>query len=239
MSRHFVDQIPDEGQAIRLSKKEQRHIEKVLRLSAGEEIILFDGCGTEAQGRLVEHSNGGWEVLILGKKSVTQNRQGPRVWLFCALIKGERLEWIAEKLTELDTHSIIFFEADRSERKSRDSLIPRLRSHIESAGKQSGRSDLPHLYIKDSLTEALELIPHPSSRFFFSPEADNSISSVVEYAEPDIIGLIGPEGGWSPAEHLIALSKEFVPVSLGPLILRTDTAALYAAAILKNMRAAP
>lgn len=212
-----------------LSEQESMHCIKVLRLGKGQSIHLTDGRGNLFLGRIENPHPKHCTVLI----TQTIERFEP---LPCSLSVAvaptkniDRLEWFAEKATEIGITRIIPIECARSERRTLNS--ERLERVVVSAMKQSVKAYLPEVApltpLRELLTEPLDgtkLIAH------CEPSEDKIPISRAIGKGDDVLILIGPEGDFSPEEITFALENGFRATTLGTQRLRTETAALYAVA---------
>jgi 16S rRNA (uracil1498-N3)-methyltransferase len=201
-----------------LSADDRHHLERVLRLRAGEDVTVSDGAG---RWRLC-HFAGGLEPA--GDVHVDE-RPSPPLTIGVALTKGERLDWAVQKLTELGVDAIVPFAATRSVvRWDPDRAGPhveRLRRIAHQAAMQSRRTWLPTLDDLRSFAEVTAL----TGVALAEPGGDPP-----SLARPVV--LVGPEGGWSEEEAGAAAH-----VDLGPTVLRAETAAVTAGTLLCGLRA--
>lgn len=202
-----------------LNSDDQHHLARVLRLRAGESVSVSDGQGRWRSCRFVSA-----DVLEPDTEIETVDRAAPEITIGFALPKGDRPEWIVQKLTEIGVDHVIVLHAERSvvrwEPDRAERNIAKLVKVAREASMQSRRVWLP------TVSGPLR--------------ADQVIGETVSLAEPDgdaltlaaTTVLIGPEGGWTPNELGLTASH----VSLGTSILRVETAALVAAANLSALR---
>ncbi len=234
MRRHLVDRIPPDGEWVRLSPGEKRHIQKVLRLEVGDAIRIFDGKGCEADGILGPHPDGGLGVritkIIDGAKSVR-----PEIWIASGLFKGERLRWAVEKLTEIEVRGIVIFRAQRSNATVTQNLIQRLRGVAESAAKQCGCWVIPELIAAADIEDAMSKLPENGQGIIFRPRGGRRPDEIVaQNRNAPVKAGFGPEGGLTDGEEAVAVNRGYVAASLDMPILRCETALLVGAAILRN-----
>jgi 16S rRNA (uracil1498-N3)-methyltransferase len=242
MPQFFVNKRMDPGQPIEIRGKDAHHISNVLRLKAGDWLVLSDGEGRSFRAKIT-HSRG--KSIIADIESEIPHRKGPLPpALAIAMIKSDRLEWAIQKSVELGCRHIIPFNSSRTLRKSlisEDSrLLTRLRRIAVEAAKQSG---LPVMPAVDVPWEFDELCAHlsnfASSILLYEGEHKNDLSSILKGEKARINGsasqerliIIGPEGGFTACEVDLALSRGAITASLGTQILRVETAALAAMAI--------
>ena len=223
--RLFVEEDLHGGAQFARADSHIHYLATVLRLQPGSEL------------RLLDDKTGEWaaEVMEAGRKRVTvrvsamiRGRETvPDLWLLTAPIRPERFEWIVEKATELGVARIV---PVLTERVNHGRLKPeRLRSHMVEAAEQCGRTALPEL--ADAVKLPALLADWPATRtLFFADEEGGAAMQVLNPAPPAAI-VIGPEGGFSPAEREMLLALPQVKrLALGPRILRADTAVVAAIA---------
>lgn len=222
----FYLNSPLEG-TIFLEEKEFHHLIHVMRMKEGETIELINGNGALAEG----------VIKTIGKKraecTITSTKTHPKcnheLILAQALPRSNRLETILEKGTELGVTSFWLFPGDKSERtECRDEQLERYRLILISALKQCGRLFLPSIEWRLPLTKWKEL---PAPLFFGDLAKD---ATFLHQVPSSLIFAIGPESGWSEKEidKLHALNGK--GIHLSPYVLRTDTAAITAAALITH-----
>ena len=225
-----------EGGICRLDQDESGHCIKVLRHRSGDEISVIDGCGTLHRCRITSDNPKGVEAIILDSEEGWGGHPYHLHMAVCPTKNNDRFEWFAEKACEIgfDVLSPVF--GDHSERKVLKTA--RVEKILVSAAKQSLKAAIPivnePVSVKEFIKEAagddksLKLIA-----YCFEDERvpRRSIKEVLNAFEgTDITVMIGPEGDFSRAEAEAALEAGFIPVHLGESRLRTETAALTAAA---------
>ena len=223
------------GGICRLDHDESGHCIKVLRHRCGDEISVIDGCGTLYRCRITSDSHKGVEAVVLD--SVQEWGSHPyRLHLaVCPTKNNDRYEWFAEKACEIGFDELSPVIGEPSERRILKTA--RIEKILVSAAKQSLKAAVPivnePVSVKEFIqnigdTEALKLIA-----YCFEDEniPRRSIKEVLEgYEGRDVVVLIGPEGDFSSDEARLALENGFIPVHLGLSRLRTETAAVTAAA---------
>ena len=221
----FADDVAADH--IKLAGEEARHAVRVLRIRPGEEITVSDGRGSVAVATVVE---AGSELIAEVKEHRSDPRPIPRVHVLQAIPKAGKLELVVQKLTELGIDVVRPFPADRSvsrwsERKASDQ-IRRLTAIAREASKQARRSWLPEILPPLPLSR-VELA---SPSFVLHEESTARLGTKLPPDPPETITLvIGPEGGLTPDEVSMLVGMGGQAVSLGPLVLRTETASLVAA----------
>lgn len=227
--RLYVDVELSEGVEIRLDGSHAHYLIKVMRIKQGDPVKLFD----DRTGEYLAHVTSlGKRDLILCIDGKTKERElVPDLWLCAAPIKKDRYNWVAEKATELGVAKLLPVETERVQVRSIKS--EKLRAHMIEAAEQCERNALPILGKTTSLGDLLSNWPSDRHLFFaderiFESGEGSFRKALVGHDGPAAI-LIGPEGGFSDAEgEAIRSLKQAIPVSLGPRILRADTAAVAA-----------
>jgi len=216
---------------------EARHCAVVRRLGPGREVVLLDGQGRRYHAAIA--AAGPVEVAVRLLAAMEEALPvGPGLILGLSLLKGDSMDLVLEKLTELGVDGVVPLVSEHCE--NRGARGPRQRDRwqrvLQAGCKQCGRARLPVLHEIHTLPEflALPLVRDAAARVLcqerraepaFAPWRDSPPR------EGPAIVLLGPEGGFSPAEQEAAAGVGFVPVSLGPLVLRAETAAIVAASL--------
>lgn len=224
--RLFVTHPLTDGIEFALESGAFRYLTTVMRQYVGAEILVFNGRDGEWRARIAHI--GKREARLEINALTRPQRSGPALTLFVALIKRAPLELIVEKATELGAAKISLVLTHRT--NADHTNLARLSAIATEAAEQTGRLDVPVIEAPERLDRRLERWA-PSDSLIFCDEIGPAppIGSVLgTQAEPGAV-LIGPEGGFSPDERQRLRDLPFVqPVSLGPRILRADTAALAA-----------
>jgi 16S rRNA (uracil1498-N3)-methyltransferase len=230
LPRFFIAPSQVSGSRISVTDEDVRHISAVLRMKTGDALILCDGQGAEYQVTIAEISKSEIKTDI-----VSQTRReitAPRLTLGQGLPKSDKMDWIVQKATELGVSNIIPLVTERTIVKIRDEekRISRWQKICREAAMQSNRPDIPQVERILALRDFIfSLNPEPGTLLLIPWEEGTQPLKEVLRQAPDaqhIIVLIGPEGGFSSAEASMAREKGFHAVSLGPNILRTETAAI-------------
>ena len=221
MELFYVPEVS--GNTVRLDASESRHLIKVLRFSAGDEVFFTDGKGSLYCSRIQEADPHACRLELTSTKFFESSR--PRLHIGIAPTKNiDRIEWLLEKATEIGVHSVIPVICEHSERKTlkRD----RLEKVMIAAMKQSGRYWLPEL---SELVPFAQVLQHFSGtqRFIANAGGADSLQQKLKSGK-DTFVLIGPEGDFSSEELKQAVEAGFDCVNLGTSRLRTETAALLA-----------
>ena len=228
------------GQEVDLPSGAARHVQ-VLRMQPGETITLFEGTpegpGGEWQATILRMGRSDVQVRV---DSFTANeRENARpVHLLAGITANERMDWLVEKATELGVHSITPILAERSVLKLKGERGEKKRSHWQAvavaACEQCGRNRVPVVHEAVSLAQWLQAqgpaAPGSSLRAVLSlAEGTQPLGQVLPAdVQQPVYFLSGPEGGLTAAEEQIARAQGFAPVTLGPRVLRAETAPLAA-----------
>lgn len=219
------DRIGD-GRAA-LTPEAVHYLRDVLRLEPGAEVELFDGEGGAYAARLEE----GLGALRLGPRR--EARPALPLWLLVALAKGEKMDLVVQKATELGASRVSPFAAERSvvrlDRERGEARAARWRRIAAEAARQCGRADVPAVAEPVPLAEALAAVPPGFARFVFHPGGE----PLGGPEAPGVAAVVGPEGGLAPAEVDACEAAGARRVSLGPRVLRAETAAVVATALLQ------
>lgn len=216
-----------------------RHAQ-VLRLGPGDAITLFDGRGGSHAATLVELGKR-HALAQIGAHDASEAEPPFRVTLAQGLAGGDKMDWLVEKAVELGVAAIQPLQAQRSVVRLSGERATRREAHwqalIAAACEQCGRNRLPALAPVATLETWLASAPTAGARLLVSPRATVSLPALAAarrdaWLDTGITLLIGPEGGLAPDEEDAALRAGFTAVSLGPRILRTETAGLACLATL-------
>lgn len=230
ISRIYVAETLEVNQHIQLSEKTSHYLLKVLRLKTGTQLILFNGDGYEFDAELIEAQRKTATVSIL-KQSVKEPQPSLDIHLGIGLSKGDRMEQVIQKATELGVGTISLLITDFTAYKLQDHQLEKKMHHwqgiLQSACEQSHRCYLPTLHSPVTVENWLAKLGK-GLKLVLSPGASESMSALAP--EKKLFLLIGPEGGLSEEEITGAKNRGFAEVHLGRHILRTETAPLAAIA---------
>jgi len=240
MNRFFIDPHDVSGDSIVLDSETFDHI-RVLRLRPNESFIVCDAEGNEYECCLGDNTDDKTVKII--KKYLSTGEPNVKCFVFSAYTKGERLEYTVQKSVELGAHEIILFESERCVAIPRDILkkTDRLQRIALEAAKQCNRGIIPNVMHGGRFTDILNKADECSDLplLFYECEKDHSVKNILEQYFPasydhinhkinSVSIITGPEGGFEPREIDEANSKDIRVVSLGPRILRSETAPVVA-----------
>ena len=241
MARFYVPQPRVENGMLKIEGIEAKHIRKVLRLRAGDEIVVFDGLGKEFEGTIVEERLS--SVVIRVQNVISLKKDSPlEVILAQSLLKGEKMDYLIQKAVELGVNKIIPFFSSRSvpllEKSRRLMRHHRWEKIAVEASKQCGRGLVPKV---ESVQEYSDMLQNPSTedlRLILWEREGIKLKEVLKRSEENgnIFFIIGPEGGFTQLEVDEAKRAGFTPVTLGRRILRAETASLCLLSILQYER---
>ena len=217
------------------------HVMRVLRLHVGDPLTVFDGTGGEFAATIDELGKDEITVTLARHRPI--ERESPlSITLVQALARGERMDWVMQKATELGVARIVPLASERSvvrlDAQQAQARLKHWRAIVIAACEQCGRNRLPEVTSPVALAEFLSAefpggTPPASLRLILSPGARLRVRDLDE-KPGQVIVLVGPEGGLSEAEQQAAERGGFQPLALGPRILRTETAALAMLAALQE-----
>lgn len=216
------------------------HMVRVLRLGPGDAVQLIDEAGQKYVG-IIDQVAKEWvavKIETISQPNFTQPLL-PRITICQALPKGEKIDLILQKGTELGTSCFNLFAGRRSVAKVRDgheeSKIERWQKIVSEASRQCGRHDVPEVHWYKSAEKVAETASHELRLILWEGEQECSLKSVLSTcgAPASVSVAIGPEGGFDPVELLHLSQSAFKPVSLGNRILRTETASIAILSILQ------
>lgn len=219
--RFVVPSLPAAGESIRLARAEADHA-RSRRLSAGDPVVLIDGSGAEADGRIEGAGPSGLAVAVSAVRAAAES--GPEIRLAVAGIRPERMSWAAEKAAELGVARLTLVRTERTQtfRAGRETLA-RLERLVREAAKQSGASRWPRC---DGPAEFAAVLEDPAGiRLFLDASGD---SFPVTLTGSAVALLVGPEGGWTESELAAAARAGWSAVALPAATLRAETAVLAA-----------
>ena len=229
MPRFFLECI--EGDCLRISGQDARHIERVLRHKKGDLLSVCDGRGWERQCLITGFSGG--EVLLSGGAPMLSNRENPyRLALYMGLPKGDKAERVIKAAVELGVNDITFFLSAfcvaRPDEKARANRLARYQKIADEAAKQAGRAFLPMVKPFLPFEQAAEEAARSAAALMFYEKGGASLPSLLSGQPADVALITGCEGGFSREEAAFASKSGIVLCTLGKRILRCETAPLAA-----------
>jgi len=235
LTRSHVDLPLAVGQTLSLPEDVANHLVRVMRLREGDHCVLFNGDGHDYSATLVEAGKRDARVQVTGAQAL-DNESTLSITLLQGIARGEKMDLILQKATELGVQAIVPVNAERTEVKldaaRAEKRLAHWRSVVVSACGQSGRARVPRVAPPQSLQDAAQAMPADALKLTLDPQGEHRLST-LSAAPGGVVIAIGPEGGWSPRDRLALQQAGFQGLQLGPRILRTETAGLAAIAALQ------
>lgn len=237
--RIHIDQPLKPGTEIALPAQAAVHAVRVLRLRSGDAIALFNGDGNDYAAELIAIDTKKALARIIAWQA-NQNESPLRITLAQALARGEKMDWIVQKATELGVADIVPLITERSEVKLDGTRAKKRVEHWRGvaigACEQSGRARIPEISAPQPLTVWLESLPsnQAAARFALLPDgklAPRALGGI----ETQTLLAVGPEGGFGETDLAFLRAAGFRGLTLGPRILRTETAGAAAIAALQSL----
>jgi len=234
--RVHVDSPLTEGARVTLTGSAAGHAQRVLRLEAGDALTLFNGDGQDYPSRIAGVGRGTVEVAVEGR-AVARAESPLPVTLVQGIARAERMDLVVQKATELGVSAIVPVATSRSvvrlDRDTRERKLAHWRGIAVAACEQCGRARIPAL--AEPLPIASQLAAPPAGlRILLAPDAGISLAAAARGAR-SIEFLVGPEGGLDDGEREAAVAAGYLACHLGPRVLRSETAAIAALAILQSV----
>ncbi len=236
MSKFFIEENQISENSITITGGDVAHIVKVLRMKEGDKLLLCDGKGYDYTAEIVTLSSSQVLTKML-EKSPCKNEPKTKITLFQGLPKQGKMEWIIEKCTEIGVSDIVPIKTERSvvrlDDERSDKKLSRWQKTAQEAAKQCGRGVVPKVHApislkdlkKDNLPDFL-LVP-------YEEEKSVSVKEAIQNMNAESAGIfIGPEGGFEAFEIDFLKELGAKSVTLGPRILRTETAGMVALSLL-------
>lgn len=232
LTRVYVDSELTIDSLVDLPKPVAQHLLKVLRLRIGAAVVLFNGDGNDYAGMLENNRQ-----VRIGEVESGDPPSPMRLTLAQGLCRGEKMDTVLQKATELGVRAIQPLNTQRSEVRLKQDRLQRRMAHwqqvIASACEQCGRSDIPALHEPMNLPDWIVQLQADDDqiRLILDPTGDTALTQ-ISGRPANVVVVVGPEGGLEDKEIRLCASQGFSRLSLGPRILRTETAgpALLAAA---------
>lgn len=242
MPKFFVTREDIQGNYILIHGRDVHHILHVLRKSKGDRLQICDGKNTDYECEILEISRAEDQNICRILSKVTSRSEAlVKIALYQGLPKADKMELILQKGTEIGVYEFVPFQSERTvvhlDSKKSDAKLERWNKIAESAAKQSGRGNIPKVQPVLSLKEAVKKAKEECQLILVAYEAEhqNGLKQLLRKMDPvpeKIALFIGPEGGFSPGEIEIIKNAGGYAVTLGPRILRTETAGMIGAALI-------
>jgi len=242
MRRFFIEQSKITSTKIFITGSDAAHIKKVLRMKSGDRIGLFDGRGFEYKARIENLLAGGIEVSIT-KRFLSASESPVQIIVAQALLKDKKMDILARQLTEIGAAGLIAFTSIRSVPRPDKKRLSARRKRWEKiaieALKQCGRGYVTEIGETITFNDIIKIDNECDLKIVFWENESKPISDAVQQVHVrhyrKILAVLGPEGGFTEKEIEDARACGFVTASLGPRILRAETAAVAACTILQYL----
>jgi len=225
------------GQVIDLPAASARYLAQVLRLRLGDCCVLFNGDGYDYSAVICALNKQNVQVRIESRQAV-DNESSLGITLLQGIARGEKMDLILQKATELGVNAIIPVNSQRSEVRLDANRAEKRVAHwqavVTAACAQCGRAYIPLVAAPQPLAQALSALPSALRLFLDPAKQAQKIAELTAPLAKQVILAIGPEGGWSARDREQLTAAGFHRVRLGPRILRTETAGLAAMAVLQT-----
>ncbi|HSW92795.1 MAG TPA: 16S rRNA (uracil(1498)-N(3))-methyltransferase [Gammaproteobacteria bacterium] len=237
MTRIYQPDVLSAHSTLVLNESASHHLARVLRASIGDKITVFNGQGGEYSAiiRRIDKKTVTVDLLAFSPREVESPLD---MVLAQGIARGEKMDYLIQKAVELGVNEIIplltercnvKLDVERSEKR-----LQHWQSVVISACEQSGRNRVPVVHPPQSLEKGLSLIK-ADHQLVLSPHEGISLKKLAISAPARVILLVGPEGGFSPREMQWAVQSRFIPLNLGPRVLRTETASVAAITALQSV----
>lgn len=241
MARFFVNAPPNGRKMVRLAGADLHHMRNVLRLKKGDVVQIIDPSGTEYEAVIIEIGRREAKIEVVKElEMLPEKTSGTIVEIAQALPKGDKMDWIVQKCTELGASSIRPFLSARSiprpNKVATDRKIERWRKIALEAAKQCGRTDVPRIGNLSDFNEILKLPEEGFTRIVLHERAEKTWDRIFSQDQKGFFVMIGPEGGFTKDEIELCIRNGFIPTGLGKRILRTETASVAILSILQFAR---
>jgi 16S rRNA (uracil1498-N3)-methyltransferase len=242
MHRFYLAPADWNADALRLSGSEAHHARSVLRLQAGDKVVVFNGLGREVTAEITSIEN-----RELGLRKLHETTTPPlrcRITLGQAIPKGKNMDLIVQKAVEIGASEIVPIISDRTIVRLDPNDAAQKQAKWQTiaieAAKQCGQNWLPRVATPCTMAQVLELAAPAHLKLIGSLQPDTlHLKEVLAQFDTEhsarptsVLMLIGPEGDFTPAELSLARSRGCRPITLGPIVLRVETAAIYCLSVL-------
>jgi 16S rRNA (uracil1498-N3)-methyltransferase len=236
-NRFFISELDFEGERVSLGGEQAHQISRVLRLEAGDTVVVLDNKGFEYDVALSQVGSKEVSGRIVEKRPASGEPE-VQIVLFQSLLARDKFEWVLQKGTEVGVSVFVPMQAERSLLRAKyvdDDRLDRWRRILTEAAEQSHRGRIPQIEPPTTLAEAV--LQHKQfSRFLIAATAGQtrSLKEALAGERPaeSVAILVGPEGGFTDEETSLAIEKGATAVHFGPRILRTETAGMIAPALI-------
>lgn len=237
LTRSYVALPLHSGGDVTLPEESANHLLRVLRLREGGACVLFNGDGSDYHARITVAGKREARAVVERVEAVS-NEPPLAITLLQGIARGEKMDLILQKATELGVTAVVPVNAERTEVKLDAARLEKRMAHwrsvIVSACEQSGRARIPSLAPPSSLQDAARASDAQALRLTLDPHGEHRLGTLAVQPGQELIVAIGPEGGWSPRDRTTLGEAGFTGLRLGPRILRTETAGLAAIAALQS-----
>lgn len=235
ISRHYIGDTSAEGELLTLDRHTSHYLSNVLRAKAGQQIKVFDGLGNEHLAEVTSIDKKQTTLRLLERlPTIAESKLS--ISLGIGISKGERMDWVIQKSTELGVQNITPLFTERAELKIKADRLQKKMQHWRqitiSACEQCNRAYLPIIHEPQALSDWVENL-QAEKKYVLHHRSEDKLNT--QSTVKNIGLLIGPEGGLSKQEINLSQEKKFKPLGLGPRILRTETAPVAAVAILQYL----
>ena len=234
--RIHVEQPLAAGAEISLPAGAGEHLTRVLRLAAGARVLLFNGDGHDYSATLLDTTRNGARARIEGAQAAAAAESALALTLVQSIARGEKMDWILQKATELGVARIVPVFTARTEVRldggRGDKRLAHWHGVICGACEQCGRARLPQLDAPQPLAHWLATAAREGSLLTLDPQSSTRVRDLPALSAAQLV--VGPEGGLDPADLLLLHAAGAQGLTLGPRVLRTETAGMAALAMLQS-----
>lgn len=234
--RIHVDAPLQPGARVALPETAAQHLLRVLRLASGDPVVLFNGDGFDYPARLGSTARRGADAEVSARTPPAAPESPLTLTLAQAVARGEKMDWVLQKATELGVGAIVPLQSERTEVRLDAERAARRMQHwrgvVVAACEQCGRAVVPTLVEPVGLDRFAADASYPQPRLLLDPDGEHAIGALpADLAAATL--AVGPEGGWSERDLEILRAGGFRGMRLGPRVLRTETAGPVALAALQ------
>ena len=233
--RVHTHHILEPGQEVTVGDRAAHYLSRVLRVAVGQAIVLFNGDGHDYAAEVVQPGKKEFSLYVISRLPAARE-SGLKITVVQAISRGERMDQTLQKCTELGVAAFQPLFSERVEVRLRPEKLARRLEHwqgvVVSACEQSGRAVIPMVLVPLDFGDWLDKSDN-GRRLILVPGAETPLARVALHDQAQLV--VGPEGGFSDLELELARSHGVEAVSLGPRVLRTETAAPAAVAVLQAL----